>query len=114
MRIRHYGAFLSCVAPLLWALSLNPAWGQAILDLDRFDLHGPVRTVVTKYPQLTTTHQFDRNGRVTSLELLPLNQGEPVRYVYLYDDRGRLTEEETSEPDGTVVSRKQFRYGVDE
>ena len=92
----------------------DPFTAQARNDLDRFDLRGPVRTVVTKYPQLTTTHQFDRHGHLTMLELLPVNQASPVRYVYLYDEGGRLVEEETFEPDGTVAYRKVFRYGVDE
>ena len=68
-----------------------------------------------KYPQLTTTQEFDREGHLTSLELLPARQAAgAVRYVYKYDESGRLTEEETFEPDGSVASLKLFRYGIDE
>ena len=60
---------------LLWYLLLfNSAWSEAKSDLDRFDLHGTVRTVVTKYPQWTTTHQFDRDGQLTALELLSVHE----------------------------------------
>ena len=112
MRIwRHRRVILFVCALLLGNLS----WSEAKSDLDRFDLHGHVRTVVTKYPQLTTTHQFDRDGHLMVLELLPANQSAgAVRYVYLYDESGRLAEEETFEPDGTVAYRKAFRYGVDD
>jgi YD repeat-containing protein len=107
---RHAAAILfGCC--LLLAHSLS---GEASNDLDRFDLEGSVRTVVTKYSQLSTTHQFDRDGQLTSIELLPLNQAGAVRYVYLYDKTGRLLEEQTFEPDGTVASRKLFGYGVDD
>jgi hypothetical protein len=88
---------------------------EAKSDLERFDLHGAVRTVVIKYPQLTTTQEFDREGHLTSLELLPARQAVgAVRYVYMYDESGRLTEEESFEPDGSVASRKWFRYGIDD
>jgi hypothetical protein len=83
-------------------------------DLERFDLHGHVRTVITRYPQLTTTHQFNREGRLTMLELQPLNRIGAVRYAYEYDADGRLIEEATFEPDGAVAYRKTFRYGVDD
>jgi len=106
----HYAALLfGCC--LLLAHSLP---GEANNDLDRFDLEGSVRTVVTRYLQLSTTHQFDRDGQLISIELLPLNQVGAVRYVYLHDETGRLIEEQTFEPDGTVNSRKLFRYGVDD
>ena len=83
-------------------------------DLDRLELEGAVRTVVTKHPQLKTTHQFDREGHVTSLELAPTNEADSARYIYQYDESGRLVEEQTFEPDNTVAYRKMFRYGFDE
>ena len=83
-------------------------------DLDRFDLHGNVRTVVTKYPQLTTTHQFDHEGRLTMFELEPVNQAGAVRYVYQRDRTGRVIEEEIFGPDGAVASRKLYRYATDD
>ena len=116
MRIWRYGRLPSVVILVGWALLLvNSPRSEAKSDLDRLDLHGAVRTVVIKYPQLTTTHEFDREGHLTSLELLPARQAAgAVRYVYMYDENGRLTEEETFEPDGSVASRKLFRYGLDE
>jgi hypothetical protein len=116
MRIWRYGRLPSVVILVGWSLLLvYSPWSEAKSDLDRLDLHGAVRTVVIKYPQLTTTQQFDREGHLTSLELLPARQAAgAVRYVYMYDENGRLTEEETFEPDGSVASRKLFRYGIDE
>lgn len=115
MSIWHHRPLFYLVLPLFWSLFVNPTWSQAKSDLDRFDLHGSVRSVVTKYQQLTTTHQFDREGRLTTLELLPLHEaGSAVRYVYRYDESGRVAEEETFEPNGTITYRKLFRYGVDQ
>ena len=115
MRIwRHRRPHFTVMAVGCCLLLADPVTSEARNDLDRFDLQGAVRTVVTTYPQLTTTHQFDRDGHLTALELLPLNQGGAVRYVYLYDEKGRLAEEKTFEPDGTLASRKLFRYGVDD
>jgi YD repeat-containing protein len=91
-----------------------PAISSAKNDLDRLELLGAVRTVVTKHPQLKTTHQFDRDGHLTSLDLVPTNEADSARYVYQYDENGRLIEEQTYEPDNTVAYRKLFRYGIDE
>jgi YD repeat-containing protein len=103
------------VLPLACGLFLGgPPPSTAKNDLDRLDLHGRVRTIVTNYPQLTITHRFDHHGRLTSLELHPLNDTGAVRYVYEYDVSGRLIEEASFEPDGAVASRKTFRHGVDE
>ena len=116
MRIWRHGLRHTCLVILLgycFLLASTPA-SEARSDLDRFDLQGHVRTVVTTYPQLTTTHHFDRDGRLSALELQPGNQAGAVRYVYVYDDSGRLIEEDTFEPDGTVAHRKVFRYEVDE
>lgn len=115
MRIWRACRLPSVVILVVWFLLFNHCpWSEAKSDLDRFDLHGAVHTVVIKYPQLTTTQEFDRKGHLTSLELLPARQAAGgVRYVYTYDESGRLTEEETFEPDGRVASRKLFRYGID-
>lgn len=91
-----------------------PAVSSAKNDLDRLELLGAVRTVVTKHPQLKTTHQFDREGHLTSLDLVPTNEADSARYVYQYDQSGRLIEEQTFEPDNSVAYRKLFRYGFDE
>ena len=72
MRIWRARRLPSVVTLLGWCVLLgHPSWSEAKSDLGRFDLHGAVRTVVTKYPQLTTTYQFDRDGRLAALELLP-------------------------------------------
>jgi hypothetical protein len=105
---------MSYAALAVWCGLFLADASAAKTDLERFDLHGHVRTVVTKYPQLTTTHQFDRDGRLTMLELQPLNQIGAVRYAYEYDAGGRLIEEATFEPDGAVAYRKTFRYGLND
>jgi YD repeat-containing protein len=109
-RRRQAPSFFLALASCLFLADLSAAKS----DLDRFDLQGPVRTVVTKYPQLTTTHQFNRDGRLTVLELKPLGQTGAVRYAYEYDAGGRLVEEATYDPDGAVAYRKMFRYAVDD
>jgi len=100
---------------VVWVVSfVLPSIGFAKNDLDHLELVGPVRSVVTKHPQLKTTHLFDRDGRLTALELLSPKETDSARYAYQYDQQGRLVEEQTFEPDGQVAYRKLFRYGFDE
>lgn len=114
MRGRHIGQLWVIPAFTWFLLTAIPCAGLTKNDLDRLELEGAVRTVVTKHPQLTTTHQFDREGHLTSLELVPTNEADSARYIYQYDESGRLIEEQTSEPDNTVAYRKVYRYGFDE
>ncbi len=88
------------------------AWGKG--DLDRLELVGPVRTVVTKHPQLKTTHHFDRASNLTELLLTPSEGSGSARYLYLYGADGSLTEEQTYDAGGALVYRKVFRQGTDE
>jgi len=99
------------------ALSVLFIWPTHVIaksDVDRFELLGPVKTVVTKYPQLRTTHQFNRNGLLMSLELFQVDGRDSARYVFVHDPTGRVIEEQTFEPDGTVAYKKLFRYSIDE
>lgn len=99
------------------ALSVSFVWVayvDAKSDRDRFELLGPVKTVVTKYPQLRITHQFDQSGHLTSLELFPTNDTNSVLHVFVHDTAGRVAEEQTFEPNGTLGSKRVFRYGFDE
>jgi len=106
--------YLPAASVALFVLFLWTADVLAKSDLDRFELRGPVKTVVTKYPQLRTTQQFDRNGFLTSLELFQADGRDSARYVFVHDATGRVIEEQTFEPDGTVAYKKIFRYGFDE
>lgn len=83
-------------------------------DLSKQELTGPVKTVVTRYPQLRTIHHFDRDGRLRKVELLPTQESDSAQYHLSYDAAGRVTEEQTVEPDGHVLYRKIYRYGFDE
>ena len=103
---------LLCLA--FFSLLAIPTICWAKSDLDRFELVGVARAVVTKHPQLRTTHQFDRSGRLTQLELSPAKETESVRYVFTHDTEGRLIEEQTFEPDGTAAYKKIFRYMSDD
>jgi YD repeat-containing protein len=115
MRERHIGqSYVHLISFCCCVLVTSPAVSSPVNDLERLELHGAVHTVITKYPQLKTTHQFDREGRLTSLELVPTNDADAARYIYQYDESGRLIEEHTFEPDNTAAYRKLFRYGVDE
>jgi YD repeat-containing protein len=115
MRGLHIGqSRVGLIGFCCYVLVAIPAVSSAKSDLERLELHGAVRTVVTKHPQLKTTHQFDREGHLTSLDLVPTNEANSAHYVYQYDDRGRLIEEHTFEQDNTAAYRKLFRYGIDE
>jgi len=91
-----------------------PIQASDLNDLARYELVGPVKTVVTKHSQLRTIHQFDRSGRLIELELQSTGETDLSHYVFLYDASGRLTEEDTVEADGNVRYRKSYRYGQDE
>jgi hypothetical protein len=111
---RSLDRYLPVASIALFVLFVWPAYVVAKSDLERFELLGPVKTVVTKYPQLRTTHQFNRNGLLTSLELSQANGTDSVRYLFVHDASGRVIEEQTFEPDGTVAHKKVFRYSIDE
>ena len=83
-------------------------------DLSKQDLIGPVKTAVTKHPQLRTIHHFDRTGHLTKIELFPTQETDSAQYLLSYDGAGRVIEEQTVEPDGHVLYRKLYRYGFDE
>jgi antitoxin component YwqK of YwqJK toxin-antitoxin module len=106
--------YLPLASAALFVLFVGPVSVEASADLDRFELLGPVKTIVTKHPQLRTTHHFDRNGLLTSLELSPTNGTDSARYVFLHDATGRVIEEQTFEPNGRLIYKKIFRYGLDE
>lgn len=83
-------------------------------DLEKQELTGPVKTAVTRHPQLRTLHHFDRDGRLTKVELFPTHETDSVQYRLFYDDAGRVSDEQTIKPDGRVLYRKFYRYGFDE
>jgi hypothetical protein len=104
---------LILVDTALLTLLLWPASGLAS-DLDRFELLGPVKTVVTKHPQLQTTHQFDRNGLLISLELFANRETQTARYLFVHDTEGRITEEQTLDPNGAIAQKILFRHVLDQ
>jgi len=73
-----------------------------------------VKTAVTRHSQLRTVHHFDRDGRLTKVELFPTQETDSAQYRLSYDDAGRVTEEQTIKPDGHVLYKKIYRYGFDE
>lgn len=94
--------------------SLASVQAAALNDLDKYELLGPVKTVVTKHPQLRTIHQFDQSGRLIRLDLIPTNEADSSHYLFIHDASGRLLEEDTVEEDGHVLFKKIYRYGSDE
>jgi hypothetical protein len=101
----------SWIVAVLWT---TPTPAASTNDLVKHELVGPVKTVVTKHPQLRTVHQFDRNGRLVEVELVPANEADLSHYVFRYDAAGRLIEEDSVEADGHVLYKKLYRYGNDE
>jgi len=83
-------------------------------DLSKHELTGPVKTAVTRHSQLRTVHHFDRDGRLTKVELFPTQETDSAQYRLSYDDAGRVTEEQTIKPDCHVLYKKIYRYGFDE
>ena len=83
-------------------------------ELLKQELTGPVKTVVTRHPQLRTVHHFDRDGRLTLVELFPTQEADSAQYRLVHDAAGRVTEEDTVERDGHVLYKKFYRYGFDE
>lgn len=98
---------------LCCSLLAGPSFCWAKSDLDRFELSGAVRTMVTKHPQLTTTHIFDRNGQLIQFQLAPTTEAEAAKYLITHDDAGRVVEEKTIDSTGATTSKKIFRYVID-
>lgn len=107
------GAF-AIASLLVLALGAGSAGAGPVSDLSKQELIGPVKTVETRHSQLRTIHYFDQDGRLTHVELFPTHEADSVQYVLLHDALGRVTEEHTVEPDGHVLYRKRYRYGIDE
>lgn len=91
-----------------------PVLGGTTSDLSKQELIGPVKTAVTRHSQLRTIHHFDHDGRLTKVELFPTQETDSAQYRLSYDDAGRVTEEQTIEPDGHALYKKIYRYGFDE
>ncbi|SPP65887.1 hypothetical protein [Nitrospira lenta] len=87
--------------------------GETTSDLSKQELTGPVKMAVTRHSQLRTVHHFNRDGRLTEVELFPTQETDSVQYRLSYDDAGRVTEEQTIKPDGHVLYQKYYRYGFD-
>jgi hypothetical protein len=98
----------------LICLAARSAPAASTNDLSKQELTGPVKTAVTRHPQLRTIHHYDRGGRLTKVELFPTQETDSVQYHLSYDDAGRVTEEQTIKPDGHVLYKKMYRYGFDE
>jgi hypothetical protein len=105
---------LPSLLALSFALGIGPAQAVPSNDLAKHELSGQVRSVTTKHPQLRTVHQFDRGGRLTSLDLIPAHEADSSRYLFVYDASGRLAEEQTVEAGGRVLYRKVYRYVTDD
>jgi len=88
--------------------------GATTSDLSKQELIGPVKTAETRHSQVRTIHHFDRDGRLTKVELFPTQETDSVQYRLSYDAAGRVTEEQTIKPDGHVLYKKIYRYGFDE
>lgn len=89
-------------------------FGETTSDLSKQELTGPVKIAVTRHSQLRTIHHYDRDGRLTKVELFPTQETDSVQYRLSYDDAGRVTEEQTIKPDGHALYKKIYRYGFDE
>lgn len=94
--------------------SAGSAHAATSSELLKQELTGPVKTVVTRHQQLRTVHHFDREGRLTLVELFPTQEADSAQYRLSHDAAGRVTEEDTVEPDGQVLYKKLYRYGFDE
>lgn len=89
-------------------------FGETTSDLSKQELTGPVKMAVTRHSQLRTIHHFDRDGRLTKVELFPTQEADSAQYRLSYDDAGRVMEERTIKPDGHALYKKIYRYGFDE
>lgn len=106
--------FILVIAGVSICLGPGVAFAAPASDLSKQELTGPVKTAVTRYPQLRTVHHFDRDGHLRTVELFPTQESDSAQYQLSYDEAGRVAEERTIEPDGHVLYRKIYRYGFDE
>ena len=102
------------VVCLLICLAARSVLAAPASDLSKQELTGSVKTAETRHSQLRTIHHFDRDGRLTQIELFSTQELDSAQYRLSYDEAGRVTEEQTIEPDGHVRYKKFYRYGFDE
>ncbi len=115
MRTDHPSLFrVLLVVGFLLCLAAGSVLGATTNDLSKQELTGPVKTAETRHAQLRTVHHFDRDGRLTKVELFPTQETDSAQYRLSYDATGRVTEEQTIKPDGHILYKKIYRYGFDE
>jgi hypothetical protein len=65
------------IVAVLICLAARSAPAAPTNDLSKQELTGPVETAVTRHPQLRTIYHYDRDGRLTKVELFPTQK--PIR-----------------------------------
>lgn len=68
------------IVAVLICLAARSAPAAPTNDLSKHELTGPVKTAVTRHSQLRTVHHFDRDGRLTKVELFPTQETDSAQY----------------------------------
>ena len=104
-----------CIGMLLGCLCVFPvaALARTLTDREKHELIGPVRTVVTKYPRLVTAETYNPSGNLTEIVLQTALEHAADKTVFTRDALGHIQEEQVYGADGSLVSRKLFRYNYD-
>ena len=104
-----------CIGILLGSICVLPvaALARTLTDREKHELIGPVRTVVTRYPLLLTTETYDPSGSLAELVLHAALENDTGKTVFTHDALGHVQEERVYEADGSLVSKKLYRYSYD-
>lgn len=80
---------------------------------DNNELIGPVRSVVTMTAGSSESATYDRTGNLIEAIVYQQHDNSSIRYVFTYNQQGKLQEEIAYEADGTLIYHKLFAYAHD-
>jgi len=97
------------------AICLCAEAGTSKRSKEKNELIGPVRSVITKQNFLTTTDSYDSSGNLVEIvtEWSIDNKTTRHKAIFTYDEQGRQKEDTSYREDGSIASRKFYRYGFD-
>lgn len=104
------GVALACTTSLSGEASLLIETSK-----EKNELIGPVRKVITKYRDFTTTDSYDPSGNLIELAFDYKDSSmSRSKAIFTYDDQGLAKEELNYGDDGGLVYRKLFNFGFHE
>jgi len=86
---------------------------SALSAREKNELVGPVRTVTTKGSGISETENYDTEGNLLEVVTYLEHEKSTTRYLFAYNHRGTLLEENAYRGNGTLLYRNLFAYAYD-